>query len=200
MRDVTLYDLADTYSRYLCDETIVITTTTDELYILSACKEHFCHLIGLHKLKLPANFPIPIKGLRGFDAIMNGTLTFEVIRRYDPKGLKELIDRFLYFYFVYQMIELPKAFEFNPLRIYRCTIKGDLMFGMKDQFGGESPISLHFFWIQPTEIPIHIPMSFIVERFRPDLYFKNQTVISVKSIKKVPRCEFQSEINSEIAE
>lgn len=197
MRDVELKDIALFYLDSVCQDDFIIEAE-EQKWILSAGPENFCHLIGLHKLKLPRGFSIPIKGQRGIDAILNGDLTFKVLKSHDPGGVKVLIDRMLYFFFINQVMTEKSVYKFSPLKVYQCRIKGELMFADVGKYETPEDIFLHFVWGKECSLPCLIPLTFFVERRLSPYYQNHQPPLKITQLERVSRIPLSAEISTEV--
>lgn len=149
-------------------------------------KENLCHLLGIETIiqkAVPMNQHVNYKGMRGYDNITNGTITFETLKHMDKKRFKSGKDKFVFFFWLHKLVESP-----NLLLEYRSITSTQIVCDFM-LYDTDAYVIAHLGVTKDREL--YYPRSFLIERINHnnngEKFITGLTKIKVVTSAKLPR-------------
>ncbi|MCZ0875631.1 PBECR4 domain-containing protein [Peribacillus sp. AS_2] len=151
-------------------------------------QENFCHLLGIHKIverTVNRNAIFQYKGQAGWDNVVKGTITFDLLR--EKKTKKQFTSRkekYVFFYLIPKLIESPKGVLYDAAAVPGNTlIDCEILF-----YDNLQSAYVHIGIKKDEDLGYYIPKTFFVEKITSNKdgmkYVANQKEIIVTKLDK----------------
>lgn len=114
-KDITLQNIQTFYKEHLCGRefTFKLDDKTRPIVKLRFNEKDLCHLLGIHYIVGCLRNKYDYIGIKGYQKIENGTMTFDSLHTTNKKWFNSQKNRILYFPFVYQIVNNPSVIIFS---------------------------------------------------------------------------------------
>ncbi|MFL9651873.1 PBECR4 domain-containing protein [Exiguobacterium chiriqhucha] len=191
INDLTLNLLKEYYEYYLLNESYEYTYE-DEYNVAHTIRlafkvENFCHLLGIESIVkhiIKDRELSEYKGLKGWENICNGTLTFKNLRAtHLKKRFKDKKNKFIFFFLIPHLLKNPKAVSFRNVKVTGSGTRIDCEILFYSEYFAAY---IHLGIKKDVEQNCYFPMSFFVEKITPskagDKFILNQDELIINAV------------------
>lgn len=188
INDISLELLKDYYKSYLNPFIYNYTIAGNSNVQVRFEEENFCHLLGIEsivKTSINRRDLHNYRGINGWNNISNGVLTFDCLKKLNKNNFKDKKEKFVFFYLIPNLIETPKAIDFdNSIVIPATNIKSKFIF-----YDKYNSAYIHLGIEKSDKGDYYIPRTFLIEKITDksdgEKYIKNQGKITVSKENRI---------------